>query len=928
MKIFATLISVFIFISVNAQQLAFPGAEGYGKYAVGGRTGTVYHVTNLNDSGTGSFRDAVSQPNRIVVFDVAGIIRLESVVVVSRNVTVAGQTAPGDGITLFGNRLAFNSNSGNNIIRYLRVRLARAAGSGVDAMSISDNADNMMFDHVSVTWGADGTFDINSGDAENITIQDCIIGQGADWHGHSTGGLIQCGPISIIRTLWIDNNTRNPKIRFEHEIINNVLYNWGSRGLIMGDTENADSHCNLIGNYFIAGPSSSSDSYVSGTTPYYHVYQQDNWLDVNKNSSLDGTLLGSGDYKTATVESTPYNHPGVNTVLSAQDAVAHIIDNVGPSIARDAVDKLLINQLSSYGTSGAIVMDENSNGIPNGGLGYVFNGPKPLDSDNDGMPDDWEDANSLNKNSNDAMTIAANGYANIENYINSINGPVQPFLRYPTGVYITGKTENSVSLKWTNNDEADKIYILYGKSIDNLIRSVYVTGDQTTVTIPNLTSSTTYYFRLMAASATANSTYSDVISAKTDDAPMPPVACSSPSPANGSTLNFTDNIHLTWDNTTNTLGGTLYYTVYLGTSQENMNLVGESITDKTYSAGSLEANQTYYWRVKTTNDLGTDDGVTWSFSTESSSLNKLLYIPFDESSGTIAANEAGSQNAVAKNITPVWMAGKVNNCVYLNPTTTQTGMVVPYYSDLYINNTSFTITFWMKADVNANGDDVYVFHKGTHNTDNEGTGKWIGIQLKKGDRLTFGIDDNSTKTVIDLTSDPNQYFNNEWHFVTCMRDVEQDQLRFYMDGNLVKSTTDNTGNIGETGDLAIGNNNTAYDTPYKGSIDELTIYDGALAPADIQYLFNSSVSAIKGLNLKSLEIYPVPFTDNLNITNPEQNSEAVNIQIFDLSGQLVHSALASGSVLHIKNLSGLNAGLYTCQIKSKQNLYIQKIIKL
>ncbi|MFC0878269.1 LamG-like jellyroll fold domain-containing protein [Saccharicrinis sp. FJH2] len=928
MKQILLITALLLTLSINAQQLAFPGAEGYGKYAVGGRTGTVYHVTNLNDSGTGSFRDAVSQPNRIVVFDVAGIIRLESVVVVSRNVTVAGQTAPGDGITLFGNRLAFNSNSGNNIIRYLRVRLARAAGSGVDAMSISDNADDMMFDHVSVTWGADGTFDINSGDAENITIQDCIIGQGADWHGHSTGGLIQCGPISIIRTLWIDNNTRNPKIRFEHEIINNVLYNWGSRGLIMGDTEGADSHCNLIGNYFIAGPSSSSDSYVSGTTPYYHVYQQDNWLDINKNGSLDGTLLGSGDYKTATVESTPYNHPGVNTILSAQDAVAHIIDNVGPSIARDAVDKFLINQLSSYGTSGAIVMDENSNGIPNGGLGYVFNGPKPLDSDNDGMPDDWEDANSLNKNSNDAMTIAANGYANIENYINSINGPVQPFLRYPTGVYITGKTENSVSLKWTNNDEADKIYILYGKSIDNLIRSVYVTGDQTTVTIPNLTSSTTYYFRLMAASATANSTYSDVISAKTDDAPMPPVACSSPSPANGSTLNFTDDIHLTWDNTTNTLGGVLYYDVYLGTSQENMSLVAENITDKSFAAGSLEANQTYYWQVKTTNDLGTDDGVIWSFSTESSSLTKLLYIPFDESSGTTAANEAGSQNAVAKNITPVWMAGKVNNCVYLNPITTQAGMVVPYYSDLYINNTSFTITFWMKADVNANGDDVYVIHKGTHNTDNGGTGKWIGIQLKKGERFTFGIDDNSTKTVIDLKSNPNQYFNNQWRFITFIRDVEQDQLKVYIDGNLVQSTTDNTGNIGETGDLAIGNNNTAYDTPYKGSIDELTIYDGALVPADIQYLFNSSVSAIKGLNLKSLEIYPVPFSENLNITNPEQNSEAVNIQIFDLSGQLVHSALASGSVLHIKNLSGLNAGLYTCQIKSKQNLYIQKIIKL
>ncbi|MFB6320696.1 LamG-like jellyroll fold domain-containing protein [Saccharicrinis sp. FJH54] len=928
MKQILLIATLFITITINAQQLAFPGAEGFGRYAIGGRTGTVYHVTNLNDSGSGSFRDAVSQPNRIVVFDVGGIIRLESVVVVSRNVTVAGQTAPGDGITLFGNRLAFNSNSGNNIIRYLRVRLARAAGSGVDAMSISDNADNMMFDHVSVTWGADGTFDINSGDAENITIQDCIIGQGADWHGHSTGGLIQCGPISIIRTLWIDNNTRNPKIRFEHEIINNVLYNWGSRGLIMGDTENADSHCNLLGNYFIAGPSSSSDSYVSGTTSFYHVYQSDNWLDTDKDGTLDGTLLGSGDYKTATVETTPYNHPGVNTLLSAQDAVAHIIENAGPYIARDAVDELLISQLSSYGTSGAIVMDENSNGIPNGGLGYVFNGPKPLDSDKDGMPDDWEEANSLNKNSNDAMTIAANGYANIENYINSISGPVMPFLKYPTNVYVTNTTQDAVSLKWINNDEADQIYIEYGTSAGNFSKSVYVTGDQTTVTIPNLTSSTTYFFRLKATTASASSSYSDVISAKTDDAPMPPVACSSPSPGNSSTLSLINDVYLTWENTTNSLGGTLYYDVYFGTSSENMSLVAENLTDKSWFAGSLDAANTYYWRVKATNDLGSEEGLTWSFTTAAGSLQKVLYIPFDETSGTTAANEAGTENAVAKNITPVWLSGKVNNCVYLNPTTTQTGMVVPYYPELYLNNTSFTITFWMKADVNANGEDVYVLHKGTHNTDNGGTGKWIGIQLKKGDRFTFGIDDNSTKTVIDLTSNPNQYFNNQWHFITFIRDVEQDQLKVYIDGNFVKSTTDGTGNIGETGDLAIGNNNTAYDTPYKGSLDELNIFNAALTSAEIQYVYNSSVSAINELETKGLEVYPVPFSTELNITNPEQNAQPLNVQIYNVSGQLVLSDITSGSVLKITGAGNLKAGIYTCRIQGRQNRYIQKVIKL
>ena len=124
-------------VALQAQQLAFPGAQGWGRYATGGRTGSVYHVTNLNDSGSGSLRDAVSSPNRIVVFDVAGVININSRIVFANNLYVAGQTAPGEGITVYGNGVSF-SGASNTIVRYMRFRMGRKGDSGKDAADLSE----------------------------------------------------------------------------------------------------------------------------------------------------------------------------------------------------------------------------------------------------------------------------------------------------------------------------------------------------------------------------------------------------------------------------------------------------------------------------------------------------------------------------------------------------------------------------------------------------------------------------------------------------------------------------------------------------------------------------------------------------------------------------------------------------------------------
>ena len=218
-------------IPVFAQLPAFPGAEGFGKYATGGRFGSVYHVTNLNNSGSGSLRDAVSTPNRIVVFDVAGVIRITERMIVSSNIYIAGQTAPGEGITVYGNGWSF-SNAHNTICRYIKIRMGIVGSSGVDANGLASGHD-IIFDHCSVSWGRDENFSINSTTAQNITIQNSIMSQGL--LTHSAGGLMQCdGGITLYRNLYADNGTRNNKVKGVSQYVNNIVYNWSAGAYIMG----------------------------------------------------------------------------------------------------------------------------------------------------------------------------------------------------------------------------------------------------------------------------------------------------------------------------------------------------------------------------------------------------------------------------------------------------------------------------------------------------------------------------------------------------------------------------------------------------------------------------------------------------------------------------------------------------------------------
>ncbi len=396
---------------------AFPGAEGFGANAVGGRGGSVYLVTNLNDSGPGSFRDAVSAPNRTVVFTVGGVIRINSVVAVKNNITIAGQTAPGGGITIYGNRVSF-SDAHNTICRYIRFRQGINGDSGTDAVGIASGHD-MIFDHVSASWGRDETFSISGGNISNITLQDCIIGQGL--LTHSAGGLMQPGGgVSIFRTLYIDNWMRNPKIKGINDYRNNVVYNWGSGGgyIPAGDSA-GDSFANMIGNYFIGGFDSGA-----GTSPFktgnqnYRLFHADNREDLNLNGALDGTAVTNASFPTLQLVGTPFDYPAPIVALTPEQSVQHIAAFAGASHRRDSVDTNMIAELLSYGIDGRQIYNENEVG----GVGVVAGAATPVvDTDGDGMPDWWEEAAGTNPlvadNNGD---LDGDGYTNLENYINSL----------------------------------------------------------------------------------------------------------------------------------------------------------------------------------------------------------------------------------------------------------------------------------------------------------------------------------------------------------------------------------------------------------------------------------------------------------------------------------------------------------------------------
>jgi len=374
----ATAISVgVIFFSVlfaQSRELAFPSAEGFGALATGGRNGEIVRVTTLEDNGPGSFREAVSKPNRFVVFELGGVIRLKSNVSVPSNITLAGHSAPGDGIAFYGKSVSF-SGSSNVIVRYLRFRQGINGDRGKCSINISKGS-NMIFDHCSIQWGRWDSLGVTQG-SHDITFQHCIIGEAID--PQRFGALVDSVTnVTLHHNLWINNQSRNPKAKGQIQYHNNVVYNWGVTGLVGGHSA-ADRQLDAIGNYFIKGPS-SNDRFAGQFAPTDHVFQRDNYADLDCDGELNGRLVEERDFgqgkDAATFAAKPFLTPPVHVkVDTASAAYEKVLKTAGASLHRDSVDARLIAELASLGKIGKISRSEEEVG----GMGELKGGKPTFD---------------------------------------------------------------------------------------------------------------------------------------------------------------------------------------------------------------------------------------------------------------------------------------------------------------------------------------------------------------------------------------------------------------------------------------------------------------------------------------------------------------------------------------------------------------------
>jgi len=459
MKYLFGLVFLFSSFMLDAQPIAFPGAEGGGMFTSGGRGGKVLFVDNLNDKGKGSFRKAIeAEGSRTIVFRVSGTIELQKTIHIQNgDLTIAGQTAPGDGICLrnYGIRV----DADNVIIRYIRVRPGDEMKEENDAIT-GIRHKNIIIDHCSLSWALDEVASFY--DNENFTMQWCLISESLyhSYHhkgDHGYGGIWGGLNASFHHNLLSDHTSRNPRFcgsrytgkpeREKADYRNNVVYNWGFNSSYGGE----EGYYNMVNNYYKPGPATQKkdrNRILDLTQLFYNPsINKDSlragWFFINGNvvaeskrisfNNWDGGVQGKGVDEQA-IKNSRLDKPIEFTPVETTDAVTAyelVLQNAGANLVRDAVDQRVIEEVRSGRETFGATFDGGGKGIIDsqnevGGWPELKSKPAPVDSDNDGMPDSWEKDHGLNPGQadNNLFTLDKN-YTNLEVYINLLVQPNQ-----------------------------------------------------------------------------------------------------------------------------------------------------------------------------------------------------------------------------------------------------------------------------------------------------------------------------------------------------------------------------------------------------------------------------------------------------------------------------------------------------------------------
>lgn len=927
------ILSLFIqFAIVSAQQPAFPGAEGWGKYTIGGRGGRVLEVTNLNDSGPGSLRYAVDASGpRTVVFRVSGTIHLKSDLSIKNPyITIAGQTAPGDGICIADYPLKIDAD--NVIIRYLRFRLGDKAGLGADGDAMSSRYHkNIIIDHCSLSWSIDETMSLYW--CENLTIQWCIIseslyssthekeehGYGAIWGGKNS---------SYHHNLFAHHSSRNPRFvsgSGNTDFRNNVIYNWGFNSIYGGElhdqnySESPATRINLAANYFKPGPATKdgvrnrivAPSTRNGLLDYGKWYVADNYVEGSPETTQDNWQYGVQNvypqYKDSIKSDSPFDYMPI-TQQSAEEAYLLVLDSAGAILPRrDAVDKRIIDEVrngyanyegKTYRVKQGFSKDHPVTGIIDsqeevGGWPELKQGPVQVDSDHDGMPDFWETENGLNpQDASDGSSFAENGYTNLENYLNSITS-FPDFIPTPSDLRGELIDFSKVKLSWVDNAENENGYkiergIISGES--EIVFELLAETEKNTTNFIDFSAEelTTYYYRVAAFNDSLSSDYSDTLIITTLSATSPPLKANNPIPFNKESF-VSLTTALEWEAGLNAD----YHEVYFGL--QNPPPFVKTVTENYFKPGNLEYNTKYYWRIDEINSNGKTTGDTWYFITKKNlSPQVIAYWKFDECKNFIVNDFMqfhinGAAFLMNENS---WTEG-INNAALLFDGVDDY-VEMPHHGAIDFSTESFSISCWFELN-EMKETSMYLINKGSFAKDplNKKSGKWYGIEIKNNE-LRFAIDDDTNKTTARLTNLSN-YLSEGWNNVIGVRDAQNGKLKLFFNGKPADEAADITGDISERENLFVGNSSDK-NAPFSGAIDELKIFNYPVDAAEAEKIFRQFITSLKETdkipyNLELSQNYPNPFNPETIIRYSLPEKGHVRLKLFDVLGREIRTLI-------------------------------------